>query len=219
MKRTLLGSRSLVADWQRLRESVDRLRLEMRSSKSPLPTWEMCTFLIAGEDRRFWRHPGFDVWALCRAFISTYFLSSRQGGSTIAMQLVRTITGKYENTLSRKVREILLSIRLTRYVPREILPLLYLWVAYYGWRMNNFSQACSRLKISPSSVGSYEAAKLVARLKYPQPRNEDPRRLMKIHRRALYLLKLSHRLTPKRRLARQVGHGTVQSSGIACKSL
>lgn len=184
-------------EWDKLRESVDKLELEIRFSQSPPPTWEMCEFLIAGEDHRFWGHSGVDLWALCRAFTKTVFCASRQGGSTIAMQLVRTITGRYENTLHRKVNEIALSVRLTHHVPRDRLPVLYLWVAYYGWRMNNFPQACARLNINPNSVNSFESAKLVARLKYPQPQKEDPRRLMKIHRRGLHLIKLSRGLKNK----------------------
>ena len=76
---------------------------------------------------------------------------------------------------------------------KDRLPILYLWVAYYGWRMNNFRQACSRLGIDPRSAAEFEAAKLVARLKYPEPRDFDVERLKKIHRRAIHLIELVNR--------------------------
>jgi membrane peptidoglycan carboxypeptidase len=153
----------------------------------------MCEFLIVGEDRRFYRHLGVDVLALCRAVWKTVFCGSRQGASTIAMQLVRTIMGRHEKTWRRKLIEIILAMRLSQRVSKDRLPVLYLWVAYYGWGMNNFRQACSRLGIDPRSVSIFEAAKLVARLKYPEPSNFDAERLKKIYRRALHLITLANR--------------------------
>ena len=102
--------------------------------------------------------------------------------------------GRYERTLQRKLVEIFLAVRLSQHFSKDRLPILYLWVAYYGWRMNNFRQACSRLKIDPRSVSAFEAAKLVARLKYPEPKNYDAERLKKIHRRALHLMALADRM-------------------------
>ena len=185
---------SINAQWRQLRDSVEELELEIAGTDFPIPTPQMCEFLIVGEDRRFYRHPGVDPLAFCRAFWKTVFCRSPQGASTIAMQLVRTITGRYERTLQRKLVEIFLAVRLSQHFPKDRLPILYLWVAYYGWRMNNFRQACSRLKIDPRSVSAFEAAKLVARLKYPEPKNYDAERLKKIHRRARHLMALADRM-------------------------
>lgn len=185
------GSRVMMSEWRGLQESIDRLNEELCSTHYPLPSQEMCELLIAGEDHRFWRHCGVDLRALCRAFLKTIVFGARQGGSTIAMQLVRTITGHYEPTLLRKFIEIILAVRLTFYVGRRRLPALYLWVAYYGWRMNNFKQACARLRVDPTTMSNLDAAMLVARLKYPQPQGEDTVRRLKIYRRGLHLIKLS----------------------------
>jgi membrane carboxypeptidase/penicillin-binding protein PbpC len=86
------------AEWQQLQESIDKLEFQIASSNFPTPTFQMCNFLIVGEDHRFYYHPGVDPLAICRAFWKTAFCGSRQGASTIAMQLVRTITGRYERT-------------------------------------------------------------------------------------------------------------------------
>lgn len=157
--------------WNHLCDSIDKLELEISETDSPVPTRQMCEFLIAGEDHRFYRHPGVDIFALCRALWKTFLCGVRQGGSTIAMQFVRTITGRFEKSWRRKFIEIFLAVRLMRYVSKDRLPILYLWVAYYGWRMNNFKQACLRLGINPKSVSAFEAAKLVARLNILNPRN------------------------------------------------
>lgn len=151
----------------------------------------MIEFLILAEDHRFFRHPGVDPWALCRAGWKTYFCHSRQGGSTIAMQLVRTLTGRRERSCERKALEIALAWRLSRYLSRDRLPVLYLWCAYYGWRMSNFRDACTRLGLNPASTTALDDALLVARLKYPEPRYHDHRSTRRIRRRALHILSLA----------------------------
>ena len=104
----------IVSQWKQLRASVDKLELEILNSDFPRPTRRMCEFLIVAEDHRFARHPGVDPLALCRTAWKTYFCNSRQGGSTIAMQLVKTLSGRYEATWQRKAVEILLAILLSQ---------------------------------------------------------------------------------------------------------
>ena len=183
------------ATWSDVRGLVDRLTLELCRTAHPLPSREMCELLIVGEDHRFWSHCGVDFWALARALFQTLVLGSPQGGSTIAMQLVRTLTRRYERTLARKFMEIALAIRLTRYVGRDRIPTLYLWVAYYGWRMNDLQQACVRLSVEPCSTDRFKLARFVARLKYPEPRRVSTNRLASIQRRMHYLVRLHDRNT------------------------
>ena len=51
------------------------------------------------------------------------------------MQFVRTVTGHYDRTWRSKLLEMTLAVRSTRHIGRDRLPALYLWVAYYGWRV------------------------------------------------------------------------------------
>lgn len=183
---------SIKIQWEQLCDSVNKLELEIAQTDFPSPTSQMCEFLIVGEDRRFYQHSGVDLFALCRALWKTFFCGVRQGGSTIAMQFVRTITGRFEKSWRRKFIEIFLAVRLMRYVSKDRLPILYLWVAYYGWRMNNFKQACLRLGINPKSISAFEAAKLVARLKYPEPQKYNSEHFRKIHRRGRHIMALVH---------------------------
>ena len=175
-------------DWTELKKEVDLVLREYYRHRAARPSAQMCTLLVLGEDHRFRYHPGFDPVALCRATWRTYVCHRREGGSTIAMQLVRVLTGRYDATILRKTREIALAVRLTRYIPKQDLPGLYLLVAYYGWGMSNFLQACNRLEINPISPDLYSAAQLVARLKYPQPRQASATRLNRIEQRCDYLL-------------------------------
>lgn len=179
--------------WEQIRDKVNQIIAEMDSSESPKPTHQMCHLLVAGEDRRFRHHPGVDPIALCRALWKTVFCGQIQGASTIAMQCVRVLTGRYERTLWRKLREMILAVRLTYYAGRDRLPALYLWLAYYGWQMNSFREACIRTRFDPLAANELEAAMLVARLKYPEPRDFDHKQLQKIRRRATYLMSLGPR--------------------------
>jgi membrane peptidoglycan carboxypeptidase len=176
------------AEWRKLKLCLRSVIINCNNSAIGQPPAHMQALLIAGEDHRFEYHPGVDPIALLRAIWRTCLCGRREGGSTIAMQLVRILSGRYEKTLSRKFREICLALRLSRIVPKEELPVLYLSIAYYGWKMNGFIQACGHLNLNPESLTLVDAAKLVARLKYPQPRNVSVKRYSQIIKRSVYLL-------------------------------
>ena len=173
--------------WHILRQSVDLARRELNVSEIR-PNVQMCRLLILGEDRRLVWHPGVDPLAICRAAWRTYGCGRREGGSTVAMQLVRVLTGRFDRSWRRKIDEMALAILVTRHVPRAELPALYLSVGYYGWRMNGFDQACQRLGIEPACCSLQESARLVARLKYPQPRDCPAARWQQIVSRSEYLM-------------------------------
>ena len=181
--------------WEKLRASLDNVIDEIASCPHLQPNNLVCDFIILGEDHRFYRHIGVDIFALFRAGWKTIFCRERQGGSTIAMQLVRTLTGKYERNVYRKISEIVLAVRTTKYVGQTSIPMIYAWVAYYGSNMNNYRQACSYLGLQPNSMTDMDAAQLVARLKYPQPRQCSARRKSQILSRALHLQGLRQKIT------------------------
>ena len=173
--------------WNALRDEVDAARVRLEASEVR-PNQSMCRLLVVGEDHRIALHPGVDPLALCRAAWRTYGRRRREGGSTVAMQLVRVLTGRFERSWRRKAEEMVLAILVTRHVPSDELPALYLSVAYYGWGMNGFPQACRRLCIDPESCSLQESASVVARLKYPEPRSCTTRRRLQITRRSEYLM-------------------------------
>jgi membrane carboxypeptidase/penicillin-binding protein PbpC len=149
--------------------------------------------LISGEDQRFSSHGGIDPIAVLRAAWRTVVLKRFEGASTIEMQIVRVVTGRFERTLRRKVLEMCLATLVTRVIPKTDLPAVYLYIAYYGWRMNCFDAACRHLKLRPSSMAPIETARLVARLKYSQPSSLSSRRRQQIEARANHLLLLHGR--------------------------
>lgn len=146
--------------------------------------------LISGEDHRFFSHGGIDLIAICRAIWRGFVLRQPEGASTIEMQLVRVVSGRFERTIRRKLREMALATLVTRAIPKKVLPAMYLRIGYYGWRMNGFESACRRLGLSSEALTPVQTARLVARLKYPQPSAAGPERWAQINARAQHLLRL-----------------------------
>ena len=135
---------------------------------------ELLQALVVGEDRRFFRHSGLDAIAMLRAAWQFVAHGRVQGASTIEQQLVRTLTKRYERTLRRKAREIMLATCVGDVLDKPQVASTYLLVAYYGWGMMGVIQACTRLEYDCSSLSWNQAASLIARLKYPQPQGGNP---------------------------------------------
>ncbi len=89
---------------------------------------------IAIEDRDFFKHGGFDTKGIIRAVYNNASGKSTQGGSTITQQLVKLTTPGFDTdrSITRKVKELILSVETERsYSKKEILT-AYLNVAPYG---------------------------------------------------------------------------------------
>lgn len=89
--------------------------------------------VVAVEDRRFYQHNGFDVIGTARAVYNDIrawqFL---EGGSTISQQLIKNIYFPQDDTLTRKIAEIFLAVRLEKeYEKKDILE-FYVNGIYYG---------------------------------------------------------------------------------------
>ncbi|MBM3206401.1 MAG: penicillin-binding protein, partial [Candidatus Staskawiczbacteria bacterium] len=71
--------------------------------------------VISAEDERFYKHKGIDFRGILRSILVDLKLRSKsQGGSTITQQLIRSVYLTANKTISRKVKEIVLSIELER---------------------------------------------------------------------------------------------------------
>lgn len=189
---------SLNIKWQTLFEEINKSKQNICIIPK---NSELLRLLIAGEDHRFKFHSGVDVIALIRASWKTLILKQREGASTIAMQLVRVLTGKYDKTIDRKLEEMFLAYQLTKYVSRQEILSLYLSVAYFGWNMHGITQACKVLKLNLNTLTLEESASLIARLKYPEPKNISEQRNNQIKNRTKYILKRYNTLKIKDRYA------------------
>jgi penicillin-binding protein 1A len=90
---------------------------------------------LAAEDARFFEHPGVDYQGLLRAAGQLMLTGQRrQGGSTITMQVARNFFLSREKTYTRKLKEILLSLRIEQELSKEEILELYLNKIYLGNR-------------------------------------------------------------------------------------
>lgn len=83
---------------------------------------------IAAEDRNFCHHFGFSIKGLLRAVV---YGGSRGGGSTLTQQLVKNAILSNEQTLTRKLKELILSVEMERrYSKDEILQIYFNEIPY-----------------------------------------------------------------------------------------
>lgn len=178
---------SISQEWKFIQEQLPD-EIKRSSIDSPCAD-RLILFLVQAEDRRFFKHHGFDPLATFRAIIKHTFFSSREGASTIEQQLVRVITGRYEYTIERKIREIILASRLHRIADKKSIAFTYLNIAYYGTKYQNLESILRRFNMDKNNVIPDEiCAEIVARLKYPEPRIMTDKQRERIRRRVRYII-------------------------------
>jgi len=133
--------------------------------------------LVATEDRKFFRHSGFDYFGIMRAAIVN--LKSRhikQGGSTITQQLSKMLLKNSKKTLKRKVQELLLAFQLEKKLTKEEIITMYLNKAYFGAGKYGIRDAAKfYFNKSVPQLDLEESAMLIGLLKAPSkysPQND-----------------------------------------------
>ena len=88
---------------------------------------------IAAEDRRFYDHDGIDGWGIARAIVTNVRQGSvREGASTITQQLARTVFLSQDRTITRKLKEAALALKLERQLSKQQILEQYLNYVYLG---------------------------------------------------------------------------------------
>ena len=115
----------------------DTLREFFRQNRVPVRLDEIPPLLVhavlATEDREFYDHYGITIRGFARAAIANVReRRAAQGGSTLTMQLARSLFLHHRKEWTRKIREILLALQIERtYTKDEILE-MYLNTIYFG---------------------------------------------------------------------------------------
>lgn len=127
--------------------------------------------ILAIEDTNFYHHYGFSPRGIIRAAVNNIaYKRSRgiQGGSTLTQQLSKTIFLSRERTLSRKLKELMMSVQLERNLSKDEILELYLNQIYFGAGAYGI-EAASRIYFSktPSEITLDEAALLAGLVKAP----------------------------------------------------
>ena len=128
--------------------------------------------VISAEDRGFWTEPGVSVSGTARAVWSTITGKQVQGGSTVTQQMVRNYYEgvSLEQTVSRKIQEIIISIKVDQSEDKEWVMEQYLNTIYFG-RMSYGVQAAAQAYYHKDveDLTPEEAAFLAAAIQQPTP--------------------------------------------------
>lgn len=124
---------------------------------------------IAIEDQRFYQHKGIDIKRIAGAVIADIREGSlSQGASTISQQVVKMSHLTPQKTVTRKLTEIMMSIKLERYYSKEEILELYLNLAYFGNGAYGIEEASLRyFSKHAADLSLAEGASLAAVLKSP----------------------------------------------------
>ncbi len=166
----------------------------------------MINAIISAEDKTFFQHQGFDIKGIANAFIinlkNIYSTNSTNyvGASTITQQLVKNILLNREQTITRKIKELILSLRIEQDYSKEFIIELYLNEIYFGRRSYGIASASyNYFNKSVFDLDIHEYAYLAALPKAPN--NYDPKKNYKkaIDRRNYVLkqMELNKFISPK----------------------
>ena len=123
------------------------------------------------EDRRFFCHRGFEFRAPLR--ILKRLISGKRAGaiSTIDQQLVRISTNRYERTLRRKVREVILAFFVNFHRSKAQILYTYIHDSYFGYKLEGCEITSRFLFSKPAKyLSENEACFIAALLARPLPK-------------------------------------------------
>ena len=119
-------------DGELLAEFGEKRRTPLRLDEVPE---RLIQAFLAGEDDRYFEHPGVDWQGLTRAVLHLVRTGEKgPGGSTITMQVARNFFLTREKTYIRKLNEILLALKIERGFTKEEILELYVNKIFLGQR-------------------------------------------------------------------------------------
>ncbi len=115
---------------------------------------------ISIEDKDFYKHGGFSVWAIFRTIVSDVLFGKSAGGSTLTQQFIKNSILTNEKTFTRKIKEIILAYRLEKKFSKdEILQMYFNEIPYgstaYGVEAASqkyFGKSARDLNLSESAI-------------------------------------------------------------------
>jgi membrane peptidoglycan carboxypeptidase len=140
-------------------------RTLVKLSQVPEPVkWEV----LAAEDRGFYSEPGFSITGTLRAALSDLTGGDTQGGSGIAQQYAKNAYLSDSRTLTRKLKELAIAVKLSRQYSKDQILEFYLNTVYFGrgaYGIQAASQTFFGVDVSKLTVA--QGAVLAALLRAP----------------------------------------------------
>ena len=150
---------------------------------------QLINAFIAAEDQNFWTHPGIDVQGIIRASMNNAmrlmgFDKKFTGASTITQQVAKNFFLTSDRTISRKVKEAILALRLERSFSKKHIMTLYLNEIFLGARAYGVGSASLMyFNKSVKDLSLSECAFLASLPKAPNDRNRAVERRNYVLRR------------------------------------
>ena len=144
---------------------------------------------IAAEDQNFWTHPGIDVQGIVRALANNALRAmgrdaTLSGASTITQQVAKNFFLTSERTISRKIKEAILALRLERSFSKQHILTLYMNQIFLGARAYGVGSAALMYFNKPvSELTLAECAFLASLPKAPNNRTRAVERRNYVLRR------------------------------------
>ena len=131
-----VATRLYAADGSLLIEYAEERRVFIDFEDMPP---QLVNAFIAAEDQNFWTHPGIDIQGIIRATLNNAmravgFNTKFTGASTITQQVAKNFFLTSDRTISRKVKEAILALRLERSFSKKHIMTLYLNEIFLGAR-------------------------------------------------------------------------------------
>ncbi len=119
---------------------------------------------VAIEDGEFYQHKGIRITSIIRATIWAKLTGKKiQGGSTITQQLIKNTLLTSDRSISRKIKEWILAIKLEKIMSKDEILALYLNEAPYGGNIYGIEEASKAFfNKEPISLTLAESAYLAA---------------------------------------------------------
>ncbi|MCL5091087.1 MAG: penicillin-binding protein, partial [Patescibacteria group bacterium] len=136
---------------------VDRNRTPIKISDLPDHVkWAT----ISAEDKDFYHHHGFSITGIGRASYNIIFHQKLQGGSTITQQYAKNAFLTQERSITRKIKELVIAIKLENQLTKDQILENYLNTIYFGRgsygietaSQQYFNRSASQLSLAQSAV-------------------------------------------------------------------
>ncbi|MBV7700623.1 transglycosylase domain-containing protein [Streptomyces sp. TRM70350] len=126
---------------------------------------------VAAENKTFYQDNGVDLKGTARGVFNTLSGKGAQGGSTITQQYVKNYYLSQEQTVTRKLKELVISLKVDRRMSKDDILAGYINTSYYGrnaYGIQAAAQAYYRVDADQLTVeqGAYLAALLQAPSQY-----------------------------------------------------
>jgi membrane peptidoglycan carboxypeptidase len=130
--------------------------------------------VVSAENATFYKDSGVDPMGIARAFVNMAKGGQTQGGSTITQQYVKNTYLSQDQTITRKFKELFISIKVNSKLSKDEILAGYLNTAYYGRNAYGIQAAAQAyFGVDASKLSTEQCVFLASVLKGPNLYNPD----------------------------------------------